>query len=96
MNDVNDLAHKQPPFAKFIGMKITSITPERVTAEFHELALGTPLPISSAHGENVRDLVDIALELCPAKSADDPTDADAGDAGSRNRVANGGTPTVGK
>ena len=48
--------------------KAEGIAPERVTAEFHELALGTPLPISSAHGENVRDLVDIALALCPAKA----------------------------
>jgi len=31
-------------------------------AEFHELALGDPLSISSAHGEGVRDLVNLALE----------------------------------
>ncbi|HET7136268.1 MAG TPA: GTPase, partial [Casimicrobiaceae bacterium] len=34
-------------------------------AEFHELGLTEPLPISAAHGENVRDLIDIALEACP-------------------------------
>ena len=28
---------------------------ERAVAEFHELGLGEPLPISAAHGENVRD-----------------------------------------
>lgn len=32
-----------------------------VTAEFHELALGQPLAISSAHGDGVSDLVDEAL-----------------------------------
>jgi GTP-binding protein len=34
----------------------------RVTAEFYELGLGEPLPISSAHGDNVPEVVDIALE----------------------------------
>ena len=73
--------------------KAEGIAPERVTAEFHELALGTPLPISSAHGENVRDLVDIALRLCPAQSADENA---GGDDGSRVKVAIVGRPNVGK
>jgi 1,4-dihydroxy-2-naphthoyl-CoA hydrolase len=35
MNDgaLNELAHQQPPFAQFLGMKITHVSPERVTAE---------------------------------------------------------------
>jgi 1,4-dihydroxy-2-naphthoyl-CoA hydrolase len=33
MSDMNELANKQPPFAKFLGMKITHVSPERVTAE---------------------------------------------------------------
>jgi uncharacterized protein (TIGR00369 family) len=35
MNDgaINELAHQQPPFAQFLGMKITHISPQRVTAE---------------------------------------------------------------
>ena len=33
MSDVNPHAFNQPPFAKFIGIKITEITPDRVTAE---------------------------------------------------------------
>src|SRR5438552_8817499 len=76
--------------------KAEGIAPERVTAEFHELALGTPLPISSAHGENVRDLVNIALALCPAKSADDTADAAGVDDGSRIKVAVVGRPNVAK
>jgi GTP-binding protein len=32
------------------------------SAEFHELGLGDPLSISSAHGEGVRDLVNLVLE----------------------------------
>ena len=33
MSDMNDIAHRQPPFANFLGMKITHVSPERVTAE---------------------------------------------------------------
>lgn len=33
-----------------------------VSADFHELGLGDPLSISSAHGEGVRDIVELALE----------------------------------
>jgi uncharacterized protein (TIGR00369 family) len=33
MNDVNPHAHNQPPFAKYLGMKIIEITPDRVLAE---------------------------------------------------------------
>ena len=35
MNDgaINELAHQQPPFAQFLGMKITFVSPQRVTAE---------------------------------------------------------------
>jgi GTP-binding protein len=73
--------------------KSEGLAAERVTAEFHELALGEPLPISSAHGENVRDLVNIALALCPAQVADD---SPAGDDGSRVKVAIVGRPNVGK
>ncbi len=30
---MNDAAHNQPPFAQFLGLKITHVSPERVTAE---------------------------------------------------------------
>ena len=35
MNDgaINELAHQQPPFAQFLDMKITHVSPQRVTAE---------------------------------------------------------------
>jgi GTP-binding protein len=34
----------------------------RVTADFFELGLGEPIPISSAHGENVNEVIELALE----------------------------------
>lgn len=39
-----------------------------VGAEFHELGCGAPCVISAAHGEGVRELVDLALESFPAAS----------------------------
>ncbi len=35
MSTVNEAALTQPAFAEFLRMKVTSITPERVTAELH-------------------------------------------------------------
>jgi GTP-binding protein len=37
----------------------------KVTAEFFELGLGEPLPISSAHGDNIHEVIEIALHDCP-------------------------------
>jgi len=72
--------------------KAEGIEPERVTAEFHELALGPPVAISSAHGENVRELVAAALALCPHEG--EAADAEARE--KRVRVAIIGRPNVGK
>ena len=33
MDDVNKAAHRQPAFAEFLGLKVTSVSPERVTGE---------------------------------------------------------------
>jgi 1,4-dihydroxy-2-naphthoyl-CoA hydrolase len=33
MSDINEIANWQPAFAKFLGMKITHVSAERVTAE---------------------------------------------------------------
>ncbi len=49
--------------------KAEGMPPASVVAEFHELGLGTPYPISSAHGENVDLLVEIALGHVPPRAA---------------------------
>src|SRR5438552_9188437 len=74
--------------------KAEGLAPERVTAEFHELALGAPLPISSAHGENVRELIEHALAVCPPTAAAD--DEAGAEQDKRIRVAIVGRPNVGK
>jgi GTP-binding protein len=61
----------------------------QVTAEFHELGLGEPLAISSAHGEGVHELVERALASFAA------TD-EAATAQDHPRIAIVGRPNVGK
>jgi GTPase len=63
-------------------------------AEFYELGIGDPIPISSAHGQGIRSLVEASLEgFFPEEDADeeevDPTDRPI-------RLAVVGRPNVGK
>jgi GTP-binding protein len=60
------------------------------TAEFHELALGTPHAISAAHGEGVRQLIEDVLAPFPEESEDADAEPD------HPRVAIVGRPNVGK
>ena len=60
-----------------------------VGAEFYELGCGEPYVISSAHGDGVRELIDLAL-------APFPEDEDDAEVVSGPRVAIVGRPNVGK
>ncbi len=62
----------------------------RVTADFHELGLGEPIPISSAHGENVAEMIEVALDELPAVEVDVEEKSD------HPRLAIIGRPNVGK
>ena len=73
--------------------KSEGLAAERVTAEFHELGLGAPVAISSAHGENVGELIERALALCPAPVEPELPPSDAPE---RMKVAVVGRPNVGK
>jgi GTP-binding protein len=71
--------------------KTEGMQPDTAVAEFHELGLGSPAAISSAHGEGVRELMDLALSRFP--QADSPQEEPGkGDP----RVAIVGRPNVGK
>jgi GTPase len=63
---------------------------DSAVAEFHELGLGAPAPISAAHGEGVRELMDVVLEKAPHEEADEEKDP------GHPRVAVVGRPNVGK
>jgi GTP-binding protein len=60
-----------------------------VAAEFHELGLGEPLVISSAHGDGVREMMEHALEPFPVEE-------EFSDETQGPRVAIVGRPNVGK
>src|SRR6185436_445952 len=69
--------------------KAEGLAPETAAADFHELGLGEPLAISAAHGEGVRDLVDLVLEEFPPEPA-------AGETPKHPKIAVVGRPNVGK
>ncbi|WP_284617004.1 ribosome biogenesis GTPase Der [Aquabacterium humicola] len=60
-------------------------------AEFHELGIGEPHPISAAHGQGIRSLVEAALEDFP----EDEDEAES-EEGAPIRLAVAGRPNVGK
>jgi len=60
-----------------------------VAAEFHELGLGDPFAISAAHGDGVRNLLELALEDFPEPEADEEKTESL-------KVAIVGRPNVGK
>ncbi len=64
-------------------------------AEFHELGIGAPHPVSAAHGEGVRSLLDAVLADFP-RDEEDEADLDADMAGRPIRLAVAGRPNVGK
>jgi GTP-binding protein len=60
-----------------------------VAAEFHELGCGEPYVISAAHGDGVRELMDLVLTSFPEEGSEAAEDAGP-------RVAVVGRPNVGK
>ncbi|MBL0086004.1 MAG: ribosome biogenesis GTPase Der [Ideonella sp.] len=60
-------------------------------AEFHELGIGEPHPISSAHGQGIRSLLDAALQDFP-EDQDEPVSDEAAPV----RLAVAGRPNAGK
>ena len=65
-------------------------------AEFHELGIGEPLPISSAHGQGIRSLLETALEPFFFGEDDEDDEAAADEADRPIRLAVAGRPNVGK
>ncbi len=72
--------------------KTEGITYSSVTAEFHELGLGTPCAISALHGSHLDELIDFALEDYPYAEADEIRS----DQEKHPVIAIAGRPNVGK
>jgi GTP-binding protein len=73
--------------------KAEGMSESPLLAEFYELGLGPPHPVSAAHGEGVRSLTDAAL--AGFVFDDDADDAEA-EEGAPIRLAVAGRPNVGK
>ncbi|MVW78875.1 ribosome biogenesis GTPase Der [Bordetella sp. 02P26C-1] len=67
------------------------------TSEFHELGLGTPFPISAAHGDGIVDLIELALDGLGEPEADPESEGqDEAPVDHRIKLAIVGRPNVGK
>ncbi|MFN9390010.1 MAG: ribosome biogenesis GTPase Der, partial [Betaproteobacteria bacterium] len=71
--------------------KSEGIPAANAAAEFHSLGLGDPLPVSAAHGEGVRELMELVLAALP-DAAEEPLE----DTSAHPRIAVVGRPNVGK
>jgi GTP-binding protein len=110
--EIGELLRRSGRPVVLVVNKAEGMADERSVAEFHELGLGDPVPISAAHGDRVAELMDAALAPftipgeAPASEASAPeapapeapaTEASASEAGPRRiRVAVIGRPNVGK
>ncbi|EIM31541.1 MAG: ribosome biogenesis GTPase Der [Leptothrix ochracea] len=65
-------------------------------AEFYELGIGQPVAISSAHGQGIRSLVELALEGVELPDDDDEASGPIGGAARPIRLAVAGRPNAGK
>ena len=92
MDIANRLRRSQCPVLLAVN-KTEGMQKAIVSADFHELGLGDPLSISSAHGEGVRDIIELALENFKVDEVPEVTDY----TGDRvPKVAIVGRPNVGK
>ena len=73
--------------------KAEGMSESPLLGEFFELGMGTPQPVSAAHGQGIRSLLEAALEGFAAEE-EDPDAVDAVDKPIRLTVA--GRPNVGK
>jgi GTP-binding protein len=74
---------------RLVVNKAEGLTHAMASADFYELGLGEPLPISASHGDGVNSLMDVACGLLPEVPEDEPTEHSL-------KVAVVGRPNVGK
>jgi GTP-binding protein len=77
-----------------VANKAEGMTGGAQTVEFFELGLGEVLPVSAAHGQGVRGMLELALERVPGLPPEDEDEPEAEPGVIRLAVA--GRPNVGK
>ncbi len=92
-HDIANYLRKLGKPCVLVGNKAEGMLEGAQLAEFYELGLGQVHPVSAAHGQGIRSLVELALEPLHLPEPDeDAGDADAGVV----RLAVAGRPNVGK
>jgi len=90
-HDIAQMLRKSGRKALLAVNKTEGMTHTGVANEFFELGLGQPYAISSAHGDNVHELLELALEDFPEPEAEQGETVEK-----RPRIAIAGRPNVGK
>ncbi|GAB2729691.1 MULTISPECIES: ribosome biogenesis GTPase Der [Comamonas] len=80
--------------AMLVGNKAEGMKDGGQLAEFYELGLGEVFPVSAAHGQGIRTMIDMALEQLPWLNQDE--DAEAEEDEQVIKLAVAGRPNVGK
>ena len=73
--------------------KAEGMSESPLLAEFHELGMGEPHPVSAAHGQGIRSLLEAALVDFPEEDEDEAAEVDEN---APIRLAVSGRPNVGK
>lgn len=95
-HDIADFLRRSGKRVVLAVNKAEGMSDSPALAEFHELGLGQPHPVSAAHGQGVRALVDAALEGSVFDAAAASGDEAAEAAERPIRLAVAGRPNVGK
>ncbi len=97
-HDIANYLRSQRKKVFLAANKAEGMVDSPLLGEFHELGIGDPHPISSAHGQGIRSLLEAALaSFMVDEEASDEADAEAPDGVLRPiRLAVAGRPNVGK
>ena len=91
-HDIANYLRKLGKPCVLVANKAEGLKASAQLSEFYELGLGEVLPVSAAHGQGVRSMVEIALDQLHLPDADDESAADD----QTIRLAVAGRPNVGK
>ncbi len=92
-HDIANYLRTQRKKVVLAANKAEGMVESPLLGEFHELGIGDPHPISSAHGQGIRSLIEAALESFPH---DEDAEAEPADPNAPIRLAVAGRPNVGK
>jgi GTP-binding protein len=95
-HDIARFLRQQQKRVLLAANKAEGMVDSPALGEFHELGIGEPLPISSAHGQGIRSLLEAALEPFDFGDEEDEDAAETEDPDRPIRLAVAGRPNVGK